>query len=257
MKKFMIASFLSLLSVTGINAVATNDLSPVSEEILASEFETQAIRQVTYRSAIVRPRSFSQTYSFAIPHGVRADEIQVRGVSGTVIVERAVVTFGNGNSRLLRSLVGSYGEGGQLGVRQRSAMFNNVRNVEEVLITVRSSGYRRSVDSFRVVMGLNREDHGDDWDDNWDDAGIRIIGATYGRNVGAMRNNALDEMADACNGRQSCSFLIDFNKLGGDPAPGQVKDFSYSFTCDGQVRAASALVAAEAHLKTVRLTCQH
>src|SRR4029453_1002054 len=61
---------------------------------------------------------------------------------------------------------------------------------------------------------------------------ITVVEATYGANAGATRGNATKDVATTCNGKQSCEYVVDVNKLG-DPVPGEAKDFIVLYRCDG------------------------
>ena len=83
---------------------------------------------------------------------------------------------------------------------------------------------------------------------------IQVIEATYGGNVGARRGNVTSAIAQACNGRATCTYTIDYRVIG-DPVPGRGKDYRVSFRClDGAVR--SAFASPEAGFrKKVTLNC--
>ncbi len=59
---------------------------------------------------------------------------------------------------------------------------------------------------------------------------IRIIAATYGRNCGAPYGNATDHLAEICEGRPTCEYIIDFSAIG-DPARGCAKDYFAEWEC--------------------------
>src|SRR4029450_7882634 len=61
---------------------------------------------------------------------------------------------------------------------------------------------------------------------------ITVVEATYGANAGATRGNATKDVASTCNGKQSCEYVVDVNKLS-DPVPGVVKDFIVVYRCGG------------------------
>jgi hypothetical protein len=61
---------------------------------------------------------------------------------------------------------------------------------------------------------------------------ITVVEATYGANAGATRGNATKDVASTCNGKQSCQYVVDYQKLG-DPVPGVAKDFIVLYPCDG------------------------
>jgi hypothetical protein len=60
--------------------------------------------------------------------------------------------------------------------------------------------------------------------------GIVVVGATYGGNCGAQRGNVTDHLASSCNGRDTCSYRVDYEVLG-DPVSGCVKDYEANWRC--------------------------
>ena len=60
--------------------------------------------------------------------------------------------------------------------------------------------------------------------------GILVVGATYGGNCGAQRNNVTEQLASSCNGRDECSYTVDYQVLG-DPVPGCVKNYEANWRC--------------------------
>ena len=85
----------------------------------------------------------------------------------------------------------------------------------------------RPSESIRQIEFLEgrRESGHDDWR-----GGIRIIAATYGGNCGAPLGNVTAHPAEACDGRATCEYVIDFRVLG-DPAPGCLKDYRAEWEC--------------------------
>jgi hypothetical protein len=61
-------------------------------------------------------------------------------------------------------------------------------------------------------------------------AGIRIVSATYGQNCGAPVGNASSFLKKACDGRDSCNYVVKATELG-DPANGCEKSFAAEFEC--------------------------
>jgi len=59
---------------------------------------------------------------------------------------------------------------------------------------------------------------------------IRVIAATYGRNCGAPHGNATPHLAETCNGRAVCEYVVDHHVLG-DPTPGCAKDYVVEWQC--------------------------
>lgn len=63
-------------------------------------------------------------------------------------------------------------------------------------------------------------------------AGITVLDGTYGGNCGALRGNVSAPIALECNGKSSCQYSVEVDKLG-DPASGCRKDFAASYLCTG------------------------
>jgi hypothetical protein len=96
---------------------------------------------------------------------------------------------------------------------------------------------------------------------------ITIIAATYGMNCihfkphdgranKVSHGNATSFVAPLCNGKSSCAFRIEWQKIG-DPAYGCMKDFAVSYLCDGKYPAKTSTASPEAgHGSTVTMSCQ-
>ncbi len=89
------------------------------------------------------------------------------------------------------------------------------------------------------------------------DKTITVTLARYGRNCGV--EHADSKVVAKCNGRRSCSYTIDFKKIG-DPAVGCKKDYLLNYTCatrTGTPTARPAIrVGAEAGLGSrINLSC--
>jgi hypothetical protein len=69
--------------------------------------------------------------------------------------------------------------------------------------------------------------------DDWRGGAIRITAATYGGNCGAPLGNVTNNLAEVCDGRATCEYVIDFRVLG-DPAPGCSKDYRAEWECGGR-----------------------
>ncbi len=59
---------------------------------------------------------------------------------------------------------------------------------------------------------------------------IRVMAATYGKNCGVRYGNVTNHLAEVCNGRAVCEYIIDFRVIG-DPAPGCAKDYVAEWEC--------------------------
>jgi hypothetical protein len=59
---------------------------------------------------------------------------------------------------------------------------------------------------------------------------IKVIAATYGRNCGAPYGNVTYHLAEICDGKARCEYLIDFRVIG-DPAGNCAKDYFAEWEC--------------------------
>jgi len=84
---------------------------------------------------------------------------------------------------------------------------------------------------------------------------INVISGSYGMNCGAPFGNKTRHLANLCNGRDYCSYVINVNVLG-DPAVGCAKEYVAEWRCgSGAIR--SARVPAEAGRGSIiTLSCQ-
>jgi peptidoglycan/LPS O-acetylase OafA/YrhL len=60
--------------------------------------------------------------------------------------------------------------------------------------------------------------------------GLRVLSATYGPNCAATWGNATKDMAKTCDGKNTCQYTVDVEKLG-DPAAGCAKNFVVDYQC--------------------------
>jgi hypothetical protein len=59
---------------------------------------------------------------------------------------------------------------------------------------------------------------------------INVVGASWGQNCGAPKDNATQWVRSACAGKRECNFAFDWRLLG-NPAPTCQKQFSVAWTC--------------------------
>ena len=88
------------------------------------------------------------------------------------------------------------------------------------------------------------EGRGGDHDD-WKDARINVISATYGKNCRAPYGNVTNQLAEVCNGKSTCEYIIDYRVLG-DPATGCAKDYFAEWQCGRDQKKNGIRVRAEA-----------
>ena len=86
----------------------------------------------------------------------------------------------------------------------------------------------RPADSIRQIefvegkRGLGR--------DAWGVGNIKVIAATYGGNCGAQYGNVTNHLAETCDGKTTCEYIIDYRVIG-DPAAGCQKDYYAEWQC--------------------------
>jgi hypothetical protein len=86
--------------------------------------------------------------------------------------------------------------------------------------------------------------------------GVHVVRATYGGNCRVPSGNATYAVAQACEGRSRCEYVVDY-KVIGDPSYGCRKDFVAEWQCVGDERLHRQLVPGEAgYRSTVHLTCE-
>jgi hypothetical protein len=59
---------------------------------------------------------------------------------------------------------------------------------------------------------------------------IKVISATYGENCRVPHGNVTDHLAEACNGKMLCEYVIDHRVIG-DPAPDCRKNYIAEWQC--------------------------
>ena len=64
----------------------------------------------------------------------------------------------------------------------------------------------------------------------WRDNRIKVISATYGMNYGASFGNVTNHLAEICDGKLECEYVIDYRVIG-DPFPNRRKDYSVEWQC--------------------------
>ncbi len=84
---------------------------------------------------------------------------------------------------------------------------------------------------------------------------IKVVAGTYGRNCNAKAGNATTLLAQACDGKSSCDFVIDTSALQ-DPAPSCNKDFVAEWKCgEGNAVYSAALSALTGKNDKLHLGC--
>jgi hypothetical protein len=85
---------------------------------------------------------------------------------------------------------------------------------------------------------------------------ISVKAGTYGGNCHAPHGNVTDYLRSECDGRSSCSYEIDFHKIG-DPVPFCSKDYLAEWTCGNDLTIRRASASAEAGIGTrITLNCE-
>ena len=105
-------------------------------------------------------------------------------------------------------------------------------------------------DQQRDTRGYDNRAHGGG-------SSIRILEAAYGRNCRAQMGggNVINDIAQACQGRDYCQYYIDVRRLG-DPAPGCPKEYMARFVCRDGGNEIWATARAEANGQSVTLDCR-
>jgi hypothetical protein len=66
--------------------------------------------------------------------------------------------------------------------------------------------------------------------DDWGRGPIKVIAATYGRNCGVHYGNVTNHLAEMCDGKATCEYVIDYRIIG-DPAADCEKDYFAEWQC--------------------------
>jgi|GEM_PF-1878890 len=99
----------------------------------------------------------------------------------------------------------------------------------------------RQIEFLEGKRGVGRDDRGG--------GPIKIIAATYGRNCGAPYGNVTKHLAEVCEGKATCEYIIDVRVLG-DPAGGCAKDYFAEWQCGRDPERGTMSVSAEAGVGT-------
>jgi hypothetical protein len=86
------------------------------------------------------------------------------------------------------------------------------------------------------------------------ESGVAVTSATYGGNCGAPRGNVTSHLAQACNGRRSCDYVIDWRIIG-DPKPFCGKDYVAEWRCGGAPGRSASVSPEAGYLKSISLRC--
>ncbi len=86
-------------------------------------------------------------------------------------------------------------------------------------------------------------------------SGIRVTEASYGYyNCGRRGSSQTNNLARACNGKDSCSYRVNHGSIG-DPAGGCPKQYHYKWCCGSKCH--EGKLGSEASGKTLRMSCHH
>ncbi len=84
---------------------------------------------------------------------------------------------------------------------------------------------------------------------------IKVVSGTYGRICNAKAGNATVQLAQACDGKNTCEFAIDTTALE-DPAPNCSKDFAAEWRCgEGNTVYSATLSSLTGKNDKLRLNC--
>jgi hypothetical protein len=84
----------------------------------------------------------------------------------------------------------------------------------------------------------------------WSRHDMTILAATYGGNCGAPSGNATASVATACDGKSTCNYQVDINRLG-DPASACSKDFRVTWRCATEEGVRTVVAPPEAGLGAI------
>jgi hypothetical protein len=80
----------------------------------------------------------------------------------------------------------------------------------------------RQIEFLHGRSAFGRENRGGDH--------IKVIAGTYGRNCRAPYGNVTNHLAEICDGKATCEYIIDVTVIG-DPAAGCAKDYFAEWQC--------------------------
>lgn len=83
---------------------------------------------------------------------------------------------------------------------------------------------------------------------------IHVTAATYGAICHQPAGNVTKFLADACDGKSTCDYVVQYQAIG-DPAPGCAKDFSVQWTCSVGAGGSTAAPAEAGLGSKVSLQC--
>jgi len=83
---------------------------------------------------------------------------------------------------------------------------------------------------------------------------IKVITATYGKNCGTPYGNVTHHLAQNCDGREYCEYILDHRVIG-DPAPGCPKDFFAEWQCGPRRETGTIGINPEASGSRIVLRC--
>jgi hypothetical protein len=85
---------------------------------------------------------------------------------------------------------------------------------------------------------------------------ILVVSGTYGVNCGAPHGNVTQHLADACNGRKRCEYIVDYEVIG-DPVWGCGKTYVAEWKCSENGQVFRTKLSPEAgYRKTAVLFCR-
>jgi hypothetical protein len=82
-----------------------------------------------------------------------------------------------------------------------------------------------SIRQIEFLEGRRQRDRED-----WRGDRIRVIAATFGENCGVPYGNVTNHLAETCNGKRLCEYIIDYRAIG-DPVPNCRKNYIAEWQC--------------------------
>jgi len=137
-----------------------------------------------------------------------------------------------------------------------SLLICGLANAGDKMVIVFTDGTSQTVNlmnSSANIQSINFQGGGSRGSD--DNAVIRVVAGTYGQNCGTSHGNKTSHLANACNNKTLCDYVVDYTVIG-DPAVGCAKDYVAEWRCgnDSTVHRASAPPEA-GYRKKVNLSC--
>lgn len=123
------------------------------------------------------------------------------------------------------------------GIQSGGISREEANRLKSDLRTIREDAQRLNKDLDRLEKHIyNARTH----NDHGSFGVIRVVAGTYGQNCGVPYGNATSHLAAQCNGKNQCSYKVDYRIIG-DPAIGCAKGYLAEWRCgNGPKKSAAA-----------------